>query len=109
MPCWEVTPPLGIGKGSLLKKLKGNPTLQQTAAVFDSLNSTHSMVESAGEGLVVIYNGKKADSSDLLQHKKYHEKVATSLIHIEPKNLPPTSAAAKYHSYQVFRCVLASL
>ena len=93
----------GIGKGPVLKKFKGNSCLQQAANIFDSTLSTSANIESAGEqALVAIYNGKRDDSLDALRHKKYCEKVATSSTHVEPKSLPPTSAAAKYHSYRVF-------
>lgn len=33
---------------------------------------------------------------------RFHEKVATNNSHIHPKTLPPTSAAAKYHSLRVY-------
>ena len=49
----------GIGKGAIVKKLKGNATLKQAAEVFDSVSSTPKDIESAGEkALVAIYNGK---------------------------------------------------
>ena len=38
----------------------------------------------------------------MLRHKKYSEKVATSLSHVDPKNLLPTSATAKFHCCRVF-------
>ena len=37
-----------------------------------------------------------------IRFRKYSEKVATSLSHCDPKVLPPTAAAAKFHSYCVF-------
>ena len=53
----------GIGKGDVLKKFKVNTRLQQSANVFDSVASTPSEVESAGEkALVAMYNGKKNES-----------------------------------------------
>ena len=51
---------------------------------------------------MAIYNGKNSDSLNMLQYKRYSEKVATSASQVDPKNLPPTSAAAKYHSFRVF-------
>ena len=49
-----------------------------------------------------MYNGKKSDTLDGLQYKKYCDKVATNLTKEDPKVLPPTSAAAKFHSRRVF-------
>ena len=93
----------GIGKGSIRKKFRENVSLQQAAVIFDNPNSTLSQVEQAGEAaLVAIYNGKTEDTLNGLRHKRYCDKVATSLALVDPKTLPPTSAAAKYHSKRVF-------
>ena len=93
----------GIGKGSILKKFKDSVSLQQAAIIFNDPNSTHSQVQDAGEkALVAIYGGKKTENLNMLRFRKYSEKVATSLSHCDPKVLPPTAAAAKFHSYCVF-------
>ena len=93
----------GIGKGSILKKFKDSVSLQQAAIIFNDPNSTHSQVQDAGEkALVAIYGGKKTENLNMLRFRKYSEKVATSLSHCDPKVLPPTAAAAKFHSYRVF-------
>ena len=93
----------GIGKGTILKKFKANVELQKAAEVFDSTLSTSSQIESAGERvLVVMYGGKNNESLNSLRHRKYCEKLASSLASVDPKGLPPTSAAGKYHSYRVF-------
>ena len=93
----------GIGKGSILKKFKANSALQQAAAVFDSTSSTLGEIESAGEkAMVAIYNGKKDDTLNGLRLTRYCKKVAKSFNKVEPRSLPPTSSAAKYHSYRVF-------
>ena len=58
----------GIGKGTILKKLKSNVTLQQAALVFHNPMSTHTQVQEAGEkALVAIYNEKNSDSLNMLQ------------------------------------------
>ena len=84
----------GLGKGTIQKKLKENTQLQQAALVFDNPDSNHDQVREAGEkALVAIYGGRKTDSLNQLRYKKYTEKVAKSLTQVDPKNLPPTSAA----------------
>ena len=81
-----------------MKKFKDNVSLQQAATIFNDPNSTH-----AGEkAFVAIYGGKKTENLNMLRFRKYSEKVATSLSHCDPKVLPPTAAAAKFHSYRVF-------
>ena len=78
---------------------KGPFSLQQAATVFDNPNATQVQIDKAGEAAFVgMYNGKKSDSLDGLRYKKYCDKVATSLTQVDPKLLPPTSAAAKFHS-----------
>ena len=92
----------GIGKGSVLKKFKTNTVLKQSAEVFDSLSASAHDIQSAGDRfLVAMYNGKN-ETLDTLRHKKYCERVATSPKRLEPRNLPPTMAAAKYHSLRVY-------
>ena len=93
----------GIGKSTILKKFKLSTALQQAANVFDSPISTHEEIASAGEKVfVALYNGKANDSLNTLRFSKYCEKVAKNLNKVEPRSLPPTSAAAKFHSYRVF-------
>ena len=52
--------------------------------------------------LVIIYGGSNSDSLDKLRYKWFIEKVTKSTSHIESHSLPPTAAAAKYHSLSVF-------
>ena len=60
------------------------------------------MIAETGEKLLVdIYNGNDGDTIDKLRLVKYHEKVSTGSKQVQPKVLPPTSAAAKYHSYSL--------
>ena len=76
----------GLGKGTILKKLKENTQLQQAALVFDNPNSNHDQVREAGEkALVAIYGGKKTDSLNQLRYKKNTKKVAKSLTQVDPK------------------------
>ena len=47
-------------------------------------------------------NGKSDESLNDLWYKRYNEKVATYVVHIQPQVLPPTEAAKKIHSFRVF-------
>ena len=70
--CDAISQLYGIGKGSIIRKLKENIILQQAAIVFDNPNSTHAQVQEAGEkALVAIYGGNKQDSLNMLRYKKY--------------------------------------
>ena len=52
--------------------------------------------------LVSIYNGRPGEDLDSLRYKRFCEKLATNTSHVRPQTLPPTSAAAKYHSLRVY-------
>ena len=54
------------------------------------------------EALITLYNGKCEICLDSLRYKHYCSKVASNTTHVQPHTLPPTSAAAKYHSFCVY-------
>ena len=80
-----------------------NKLFENCVKVFLRTNSVKQMIAETGQKLLVdIYNGNAGDTLDKLRLVKYHEKVSTGSKQVQPKVLPPTSAAAKYHSYRVF-------
>ena len=93
----------GYGKGALMKKIRSNSTLKQSATVFDTVESSVVNIATAGEKVMcILYNGSSEESLNTLRYKRFCEKVATSLAHVQPHNLPPTTAASKFHSLRVF-------
>ena len=93
----------GIGKGISLRKFKASSTFREQAKVFDTNSaSMHDVVDAGEKALIIVYNGKLADTLDSLQHQRFCEKVASKRSHVKPQALPPTSAAAKYHSLRVY-------
>lgn len=93
----------GIGKGASLKKFKESAKFREQADVFFNNASSKDDVARAGEkALVILYNGKRADTLDSLRYHRFCEKVASSSTHIEPQVLPPTSGAARFHSLRVY-------
>ena len=100
--CDTTSSPFGLGKATSLKKFQ-EPDFRIQAKVFDDPASTAVAIQAAGEkALVTLYGGKEGESLDSLRYRKYYEKVATKANQIQPQNLPPSSAAAKYHSLRVF-------
>ena len=55
---------------------------------------------------MALYNGKPSESLDSLRYKRFCENIATNTSCIHPQTLPPTSAAAKYHSLRVYFQIL---
>ena len=93
----------GIGKGASLKKFKSSLHFREKAKVFNAVSATHMDIAAAGEEVLVsLYNGKQHEQLDALRYKRFCEKVATSVSHVHPQTLPPSSAAAKYHSLHVY-------
>ena len=93
----------GIGKGTSLKKFKSNRHFRDHTKVFDAQSaSSQDVIVAEEQVLVSIYNGKPGEVLDSLRYKRFCEKVATSISHLQPQSLPPTSAAAKYHSLHVY-------
>lgn len=93
----------GIGKGTSLSKFKASSMFREQAKVFNSDSaSTHDVVEAGEKALILVYNGKLTDTLDSLRYKRFCEKVASKTSHVKPQSLPPTSAAAKYHSLRVY-------
>ena len=71
--------------------------------MFDAQSASSQDVIAAGEQVLVsVYKGKPGEVLDSLRYKRFCEKVATNVSHLQPQSLPPTSAASKYHSLRVY-------
>lgn len=93
----------GIGKPVALKEVQKNAEFQKLADLFTREGASKKDIINAGEkALVCIYNGKKGEGIDDLRYRRFCEKVAKSSTFVEPKTLPPTSAATEYHSMRVY-------
>eukprot|EP00745_Piridium_sociabile_P030472 TRINITY_DN50548_c0_g4_i3.p1 TRINITY_DN50548_c0_g4~~TRINITY_DN50548_c0_g4_i3.p1 ORF type:complete len:817 (-),score=203.09 TRINITY_DN50548_c0_g4_i3:38-2488(-) len=92
-----------VGKSLPLKKLLQSASFQKQACVFITPNNNQEQIAAAGEtALTVLYGGKDTDSLDKLRHVRYMQKIATSVVSLHPKKLPPTSSAAKFHSMRTY-------
>ena len=92
----------GIGKSLPFKRLKDSIAYNENAHIF-MLSSHHEQIIAAEEGaLVVLYGGRPQDTLNKLRHVKYMQKLATSRSSLQPNKLPPTSAAAKFHSLRTY-------
>ena len=93
----------GIGKGTSLKKYTSSANFRAQAVVFREDDASVEAIVDAGERAIVsLYSGKQSDTLDDLRYNKFCEKSASRSKHVQPQNLPPTSAAAKYHSMRVY-------
>lgn len=93
----------GIGQGVPLKKYKKNQQLAAFAEVFYNKKATNEEIISAGtKALVILYNGTESESLDLVRFQRFKEKVSVGKSAVLVQNLPPSSAAAKYHLLRVY-------
>ena len=96
----------GMGKPKALKKAASSEYLRQQAAVFKSASSQQSDIIRVGENaLVCLYRGQAGETLDMLRFQLFHQKVSSNTESVQPRTLPPTSAAAQYHSLRVFHQV----
>ena len=93
----------GVGKSVLLKKCNKDENIRQLASIFLQPEVTHDTVQIAGENIpVALYNGAKIQSLDILRYCKFLQKVQTKSTALHVQSLPPTSDAARFHSYRTF-------
>ncbi|KAK7469695.1 hypothetical protein BaRGS_00036277 [Batillaria attramentaria] len=102
--CDTTSSVFSVGKVLPLKKLRESPDFRQQAAVFLA-QSTAKAVKKAGEkALVQLLGGESKDTLDSLRHVKYMQKLSShsGTMAVQPQKLPPTNAAAKFHSTRVY-------
>ena len=91
----------GIGKGQLLKKVE-DPNVKDFAKCFMD-DTTRSEVEQAGEEVfIALFNGKEGEGLNYLRYKKFVHKATVSKSVVEVQSLPPTTSAARMHSFRTY-------
>ena len=93
-----------IGKTVALKKIiKENLEFIQYAQVFNNPMASTIEVTTAGEkGLLCLYKAGSADTLGSYRYKRFCEKVSANTVHVQLKNIPPTTAAMSYHSMRTY-------
>jgi len=95
----------GIGKAAALKKIETDSRFLQQAEIFDrpAGRATKEDIIVAGEkALLSLYNDGSEEKLDSLRYTRFCQKVATGSSFVQPESLPPTSAAAAFHSLRVY-------
>ena len=96
-----------IDKGVTIQRFKREECFRRLTKIFNNPTSSREDVISAGERLLLIVYGAKGDTTtlDKLHLIKFCEKPASSIKVVSPDSLPPTSAAASFHSLRVYHQV----
>ncbi len=93
----------GLGKGLGLKKIMKDGNFSELANIFCQTAAHPENIIKAGEkALICLYGGVQTESLDSLRYRRFCVKVSAVTSAVEPKTLPPTSAAVKYHSLRVY-------
>ena len=96
------------GKRLPFRKLQAQPALCTAVQVFNDPRTSRDHIAAAGEAfLCVVYGGKIDDNLDVKRHKLYLRTIAKQKVcaKFDLATLPPTSAAARQHSFRVYHQV----
>ena len=88
-----------------LKKFTTSTLFQAQSPQFLTEDESPDVVETAREKVLVsLYKSKPDERLDSLRYncKGFCEEVAVKSSKVRPQTLPPTSAAARYHSWRVY-------
>ena len=95
-----------VGKDVALQKFKRENSIIRLNQISSSPSSTKKEIIAAGEKVLLLVYGEKEDVTlDILHLTRFCEKVASSMKVVSPESLPPTSAAASFHSLHVYHQV----
>ena len=92
----------GVGKGVLLKKAISDSLFRDEMSIFLQ-DVSHNLVENAGQNIFVnLFNGDIDQHLNSIKFQKFIYKVNTSSTCVQVRSLPPTEAAARFHSFRVY-------
>ena len=81
-----------------------NTKFHEIAHIFcnDTNTPQEDTVKVGEEALLCVYNGSAKNDPNSLRYERYSEKVNKFSNAVEAYNLPPTSAATRYHSLRIY-------
>ena len=95
-----------LGKGTALKKYMQDAKFRECATAFNDVDSSVDTIIKYGEiAMIILFGGDVQKRLDRLRLDIFYEKVLSSVTFVKPENLPPTSAATKYHSLRTYHQV----
>lgn len=107
--CDTTSAPYRQGKKKAFKLLKQSETLRNTVNIFNLATASHEDIATAGEDFMLKLYGCKESLNSLDQFRYLEYMRLTPRMRIDkPFNLavlPPTSSAARQHSYRVYHQV----
>ena len=99
----EMKQKLGTNVSNLIPFCHANKSFRDSAAIFgDKLASLDDIVAAGERALLILYGCPDVSNLDTARKLIFHRKVSTATTFVHPQELPPTQAAAKYHSLRVY-------
>ena len=96
----------GIGKGASLKRFQKDEHFREYLIKFSNSSASQEEVAEAGEcALLMLYGERSEANLNNIRYDAFCKKISTSSKAVLPENLPPTSDAARFHSFRVFHQV----
>ncbi len=92
----------GIGKGVALRTLSSDPNFTKTAKVFSNDASLDDIVLAGEMALSCLYGSSSSEGLDAVRYIHFSEKVTRRTTNVHLHSIPPTAAAAVYHSARVY-------
>ena len=105
--CDTVSAPFMHGKKKAMELLSATDNIEYLST-FTNPDSTHTQVASAGELFMLrLYGADRSQSLDNLRYIMYNRMIRKSSLSsgFKLEVLPPTCAAAKFHSYRAFHTI----
>ena len=92
------------GKIRSLRLLQNNQVLREQMKIFNQKDATRNAIKYAGEKFILKWYGSKSKSLNELRYFMYNRIIAKKKLStfFQLASLPPTSTAAKQHSYRVY-------
>ena len=92
----------GISKPAVIKLFKKSERFRQRCSTFLAA-SNPSAIEDLCDSLVsCLYDDRSSLTLDALRFQRFSSKVVSSSKYVQVQQLPPTSAAARYHCLRVY-------
>jgi hypothetical protein len=92
----------GISKSTGIRLFQKDTKFRDFAGIFNKDSSREEVVTSGENAIVLLYGGVVYEGLDMLRFRKFSNKVLNTSNHVQVHTLPPTSAAAMYHSLRVY-------
>ena len=89
-----------------MKRFQKDEHFREYLIKFSNSSASQEEIAEAGERVLLMIYGERSDANlNNIRYDAFCKKISTSSKAVLPENLPPTSDAARFHSFRVFHQV----